>query len=119
MQTSRRDGLNQIHYPNTVSEFEVQATLWQRLKEHGLDVVGCVSAWCDDCGPRRTYLDLVVFNDSKQAVVIVECKNTSTGFTLNASSRQLRRYSKFGIPLVKCPNYESIEDSIKLVLDKL
>jgi hypothetical protein len=116
--------LNEIVFPQSDTEFEVQAVLYCRLKQCGLNVRGEVFCWCEDRGmPARTRLDLVVFNDQLQPVVIIECKNRNGNaepvFTLTSGTRQHRRYHKFGLPVVQCPSMGCVEQAKDLVMQHL
>jgi hypothetical protein len=103
-----------IDYPSSCSEFEVQAGLYHRLRALGLDVRGCVKSKCEDFGKfKNVFFDLVVFNGST-ATHIIECKNKPGRTSTHPKSRQLRRYSKFGIPLIWCYNLEDIEKIIAM-----
>lgn len=108
---------NEIQYPTYFSEFEIQAEIYHRLKERGHKVRGNVKARCIDGGKRpRVYFDLVVFGAYEQPLVIVECKNImapSGNETLGG--RQLRRYSKFSVPIVACFNMETVDQAISEV----
>ena len=98
-----------IDYPLSHSEFEVQSELYHRLKGIGLDVRGCVKSKCEDFGKLRTvFFDLVVFNNGS-ATHKLECKNKPGRTSTHPNSRQLRRYSKFGVPVVWCYSFDQIE----------
>jgi hypothetical protein len=110
-----------VTYPEVNSEFEVQAELYCRLKSMGLDVRGCVPSWCIDYNePHKVYFDLVIFDENKTAVVIVECKNWKRDHEkLNKKTRQARRYAQFGVPVILCSNIFMIPEVSKRVLNYL
>ncbi len=116
-----KKNLNFVQYPEGTSEFEVQAELYLRLKRMGLDCRGCVAAWCDDFGKNhRVFLDLAVFNDEKELVAIIEVKNWDREVSaLGHHTRQQRRYSKFGVPVILCSGIARIEEAVKEVMDCL
>lgn len=109
---------NKAFYTAHASEFEIQAELYLRLKNLCLNVRGCVPGWCDDNGMHRVFLDLAIFDDDNELVLIIECKNGKAQ-KMSDQSRQKRRYSMLGVPLIFCPNYESIEDTIRAVKNSL
>ena len=105
---------NEIEYPKSVSEFEIQAELYQAIKIAGFDVRGEVRAACLDFGrPHLVRIDLVVYRDCK-AVVLIECKRSATE-TLNVNVRQGRRYSMFGLPVIVCGSLERIPFAVQEV----
>src|SRR3954470_3226412 len=109
--------INVISYHVKESEFEVQSALFSKLKDSGIVVRGSVPAICDDDEyEHKVYLDIVVFRDDT-AIAIIEVKNwTETRNSLNPNSRQCRRYSKFGVPVLLCPNSLAIDSVIEEVL---
>jgi len=108
---------NSIDYPHGCSEFEIQAELYHRLRNLGVDVRGSVPSKCEDFGKfKRVIFDLVVFKGST-ATHIIECKSRENTRTApHQNSRQLRRYSKFGVPLIWCFHFDQIEETIKKVM---
>lgn len=109
--------INNISYPESESEFEVQAKLYRKLVEVGYDVRGEVKAVCEDFGRRRKCrFDLVVFKNSIPKVII-ECKNSFSQDFMDIKSRQLRRYSKFALPIVECMNSNMIDEAYEQVED--
>lgn len=122
----RTEHLNRISYPLKFSEFEVQAKLLQLLNADytlgriGVDVRGCVPAFCNDNGRHsKTFLDLVVFV-GKEPKVIIECKNgNSNSLDLKEGTRQQRRYSKFGLPMIQCPNGQALFPVVEKVRELL
>lgn len=114
--SERREELNRISYPVKHSEFEVHAELYDRLRALGYDARGCVPARCrDDKGRQpRCHLDLVVFRE-RQPVVIIEVKNgNGTSFVMN-DTQQARRYLKFGLPVIQCPNMNWVSVTVEKV----
>lgn len=95
-----------IPYPVKDSEFEVQAALYNRLKQDGFIVRGEVSARLSYSTKCR--MDLVVYDQKAKPKVIIECKNSTnkdwqsqpTAFV--RKSRQSQRYAGFGVPVLQC-----------------
>jgi hypothetical protein len=90
-----------IAYPETESEWEIQAFIWDRLSRRGFDVRAEVTS---RLGGSR--LDLVVFVD-REAVAIIETKkhanrNIPTRFksqTKRKNRLQSHKYAEFNIPV--------------------
>lgn len=108
-----------IFYPKRSSEFEVQAKVWSKLLDLGMDVRGCVPAEVEDFGRRhKVYFDLVVFSDHRTPICIIECKNKSCDAPFQGlRGRQYRRYSAFAIPIVVCDREQAIESAINKVIE--
>jgi hypothetical protein len=93
---------NLVSYPATRSEFEIQADLFAELKKL-CDVRGCVRSKCK-IGEKRNN-------------VWFECKNTphNTSLNLKRGSRQDRRYSMFGVPVLRCGSEKQFDAILNLV----
>lgn len=103
----------QIKYPTKESEFEIQATLFNRLKELGHDVRGEVTDRQEgrEKGFRQSRFDIVVF-ENKKAKFIIEVKNyKKTNFT----TRQDVKYSQYEAELIYCSSIEGIDELIKYI----
>jgi len=97
-----------IIYPHKPSEFECQAYLWYQLRLLGFDARGEVRT--SGC---RSFLDIVVFDDSQIPVRIIENKKSlvpkrigqghGTKRRANKAKRkrheQLDKYRKLGVPI--------------------
>ncbi|MDE1999729.1 MAG: hypothetical protein KGI52_12460 [Burkholderiales bacterium] len=102
--------------PTHVSEFEVQAEIWARLKGLGIDVRGEVKARAPFDGCKKHHVtcrfDLVVYQESK-AVLIIEVKSGKVrhkdGFD---ETRQGTRYPCFGLPVVVVYGCDGIDKAI-------
>jgi hypothetical protein len=86
--------LDTIDYPQRESEFEVQAYIYHALRAKGFDVRGQVTS-----RQGTAVLDLVVFNDRKEAVCTIEVKKAvAPNFNLrrlkiiDATEEQLKHY---------------------------
>jgi hypothetical protein len=79
-----------IPFPGESTEFEIQAMLFAELREMGLIVRGCVGA-----SGGADVFDLVVYDESRRAVRIIEVKKDN----VRAEKSQLARYSKYGVPV--------------------
>lgn len=108
--------INQVAYPERYTEFDIQAETYLALKSAGYDVHGEVRAFCEDFGRKhKCRLDLVVYDPYQTPLLIVECKDTAGDLSLEPGSRQHRRYSKFGLPVIRVG---SLSD-ISFVIDAL
>lgn len=87
-----------VHKPNSKSEFELQAGLYNRLKKDGFSVSGNIDIFKGDHG---VVFDLVVFKKDRQAIAIIEMKKEDIGFRV-ALDQTLQgvKYRHFGIPVV-------------------
>jgi hypothetical protein len=105
-----------IEYPEKDSEFEVQASLWMALKAEGFIVKGEVESVCYDfTAYHRVSFDLVVFNELKAPIVIIECKNWISDCE-QLKGRQARRYAMFGVPVLLCTKLANVPKVVKAVL---
>lgn len=98
-----------ITKPEKESEFEMQADLYFRLIQIGLDVRGEVPSKHNG---RRSYFDLVVFIGGHGAVVI-EVKNSQCNAIRHGKkTRQMTRYREYGLPLILYTTATPIESVI-------
>ncbi len=105
----------EISYPKKVSEFEIQATLYSKLKLLGFDVKGEVTHRLEgqEKGFRQCRFDLVIFEKGK-AVFIIEVKNhNKTSFT----TRQDRKYSKYEAELMYCTSMGGVDNLIDYLIN--
>src|ERR1700742_204947 len=110
--------INTVTYPVKFSEFEVQAEIYQMIKNEGIDIRGNVPSWCEDFGVRhKVFFDLVLFDSSQIPTVIIECKNSDIAFEKRIGSRQERRYNYFGGPLLICMNMEQVKGTISNAME--
>lgn len=100
-----------IEYPKRISEAEIQAELWYRLKGAGVDARLEVKA-------DHSRLDIVVFVD-RAATGIIECKSWSKSYLRNQryqeykNSKQYRKYQDvFYVPVFVCGCLKSIEPAV-------
>ncbi len=100
----------EIPYPKKSSEAEIQAMLWQKLRDAGLDARLEVSGVLENKMPR---MDIVVFKD-QIAICIIECKSWTRRYSKEfwyqkmKNSKQLDKYRLFGIPVSICGTEASI-----------
>lgn len=98
-----------INKPSKVSEFEMQAELYFRLKRLGFDVRGEVTAMYQG---ERSMFDLVVFVNN-QGAVIIEVKNSrADALRYGKKTRQNRKYKAYDLPLVYYTTATPIESVI-------
>lgn len=102
-----------IKYPYKESEFEIQAAIFNRLKELGYDVRGEVTDIQPERekGFRQSRFDLVVF-ENKKAKFIIEVKNYKK---TNFNTRQDLKYLQYEAELIYCSSINGIEDLIKYI----
>jgi hypothetical protein len=114
-----RENVNQILYPNLDSEFDIQAKLCNALKCSGWDVRGEVNGYATDDWdgkPHKTRLDLVVFDNARHAVAIIECKNRiRSNANGQLRGRQGRRYPSYNLPILVCDCAHKIKETVKAV----
>lgn len=97
---------DEIVYPTKLSEFEVQAILYNKIREKlkqftGFDIRGEVIS-----KNKRSRFDLVLFFEM-QAVCIIEVKDTRPIF-INKNTRQFKKYSNFKVPLIYCYTIDDV-----------
>lgn len=111
---------NVIKYPDHISEFEVQADLYFKIKQKfpSADVRGEVkSRGTHGLREAKTAcrFDLVVF-DGVVAVCIIEVKG---GYVRHKSTmeetRQGKRYRTYGVPVIVCYGNDDIDQTVKAV----
>lgn len=96
--------------PNRMTEFEVQAYLWNALRQIGFNVRGEVKAKYAGRGSVR--FDLAVFEDGKLAGII-EVKATKIRHRISwEATRQGYRYNQFGVPVQIVYGYEEAQDLV-------
>lgn len=102
-----------IHEPCKPTEFELQALLYFKLKQFGLNVRGEVRAKYKG---RGSQFDLVVFANG-HAAVIIEVKDSPHKEVLEGKqTRQSMKYAEYGIPVIYFTTIVSAEEVIKEVL---
>ena len=94
---------HEIPYPLRESEFDVQAYLFNRLQEIGLNVKGEVKVK-GKFGLKKKQLccrfDLVIFDSNKNPTLIIEVKSGMVSHkTCVEDTRQGKRYIHFGVPV--------------------
>lgn len=99
-----------VYYPdNRISEFEIQSDLYQELKQQGFDVRGEVKA-------KQSRLDIVVFNEQKKAVCIVEVKSQKKERTTQRKYKRVAKYEElFKLPVLTCLNRNQITEIVNEV----
>lgn len=108
---------NEIQYPARTSEFEIQAELFQDLKQLGYDIHGEVpTSWNRRTGTKGARFDLVIFRN-KRAAVLIEVKSHLAGRSHKPTTqtKQYQRYSQYGLPVIYCTNLTQIEETIAKV----
>lgn len=107
-----------IPYPLKPSEFEVQASLYNALKNAGLDVRGEVKVKGRPeygINYRGARFDLVVYRD-QVPVILIEVKKSQNA---KSNTNQLTRYRKWGYRVMVCAGMDNVARTIGFVLDYL
>jgi len=104
----------EIQYPEKQSEFEIQATLFNKLVSLGYDVRGEVTYrdLSAKKGFKQSRFDVVLFKD-KKAILIIEVKNYKKE---NFETRQDIKYRGFGIDVVYLSSLEGIDDLVSYII---
>ena len=105
--------MHEVPYPaenRRRSEFEIQAELYNQLQEEGLNVRGEVKAY-------KSRLDIVVFDDDNQAILIIETKSWSRK-KKRTETKQLKKYKRlFDIPVLVCGRLSQINETVEKVIN--
>ena len=101
--------MNTIYYPARPSHFEVQTMIFSILKEKNYDVKGEVKA-------IKSRLDLVIFNDDRKAICIIEIKALKKIRLNRRKYKQTTKYENlFNLPVVICLNMSQVNQTIERV----
>lgn len=96
-----------ILFPDRIAEFEIQAHLFSKLIQQGINVRGEVKA-------EKSRLDLVIFNEDNQAICLIEVKSSQ-----RIKKRKYKRVKKyenlFGLPVIVCTHQDQIRNTIDQV----
>lgn len=83
--------------PNAPSEFEVQAYLWNALREAGLNARGEVKTIFN--GRAVCRFDIAIFKDGELSAIIETKKSPIRHKSSWEDTRQGKRYMQFGVPV--------------------
>ena len=97
------------------SEATIQAELYHRLRLLNIDCILEYPHLAPD--NRMARLDCVIVKD-RQIVAIVEIKRRTKGYDYQ-NTRQFKKYSSFGVPLIYCFGYHQIDETIKKIQEIL
>lgn len=99
-----------IPLPSRVSEFEIQSLIYSILKNKDKFIVKAeVKAY-------RSRLDIVVYDNKKNAQVIIEVKSRQKVRKIYRKYKQVTKYENlFNLPVVVCHDSESIAATLKQV----
>lgn len=98
-----------IEYPRNFNEWEIQAALYVKLREIGIDARAEVTA-------HRARFDIVVFDQNQKASIIIEVKdNNRISYKQKDIDRQREKYLSFGIPVLLCSCIDDINQIITSV----
>jgi hypothetical protein len=106
-----------IAYPDKISEREVEAELFMKLKCLGYNIRYGLRG---SVGGRRTKFDMVIFNKDNQPKFLVEVKSSNycEEYVKNKfeDSKRKQKYDKFNIPTLCCANVKSIPSFVANLL---
>ena len=97
-----------IPFPKKVSEFEVQAQLYQELIIRGFCVRGEVKH-------EKSRFDLVIYNKDEEAICIIEVKNYKRNKKPNVKTKQIRKYLQYDLPVLVCVHSEQVKMTIAMI----
>ena len=83
--------------PTAHSEFEVQATIWAKLRDLGICARGEVKTVFS--GRAQVRFDVAIFEDGQLAGIIEVKKSEKNHKTTWEETRQGSRYGQFGVPV--------------------
>ena len=90
-----------IKLPKYYSEFEIQATIYSKLKDHGINIRGEVRGAVKKDGVKQgSRFDLVIFNQDDAAILVIEVKKNKQAMNNRSRKNQLVRYMTFGAPVI-------------------
>lgn len=114
-----------VCYPGRISEAEVQATLWQSLKEAGILSRLQVTAYNPKTCKRSCTLDVVVYNSQHEAVCIVECKTWRDQYAAvrkyrSNNTKQVTKYRDYyGLPVLIFGQMGKVNETVKEIKEIL
>jgi len=106
--------------PKRIPEPNIQAEIYHRLKLKGIECMLEMHLYCEKYGGELTPDILII--SKEQIVGIIEVKsligdkrlsNREIFPDMQISSKQLKRYLLYGLPLFYCTNWEGIEKAIE------
>ncbi|MCK5611718.1 type I restriction enzyme HsdR N-terminal domain-containing protein [Candidatus Pacearchaeota archaeon] len=98
-----------IKYPERISEFEIQSLTYGILRKEGFIVRGEVKAY-------KSRLDIVVYDEQKKAVCIIEVKSRKRIRTRTKKYKQVQKYEElFNLPVLVCVSKSQIQDTLNQV----
>lgn len=94
-----------------ISEANIQAEVYHRLKL--LEIYCELEYVIDDCR-----FDIIITDKLKEKILlIIECKNYEHTISINMVGNQIKKYSRFGIPIMAIVNETKIEPAIEIIKD--
>ena len=90
--------------PKRYAEANVQAEFYHRCRLLKLRL--CLEYTCNNCR-----FDAVMIDNNDNIYAIVEFKRSTKGY-VSTKTKQLKKYSKYGVPILICINFEGINDTI-------
>lgn len=104
-----------VVFKRKAAEANIQAELYHRLKLIGIK--SYLEYQHKEPGNRGCRFDLVIlkqFEDYPEIIAIVEVKNRAHPERgINTNSRQYKKYSAIGLPLIYCLSMDQIEQTIE------
>lgn len=86
-----------VREPQHITEFEIQAYLWNELKKRGINARGEVKTRY----AKRAYVrfDIAIFEDGEMTRIIEIKRSKIAHKTSWEDTRQGKRYNEFGVPV--------------------
>ena len=95
-----RDESLEVKEPDAHTEFEIQAMVWWKLREMGVNARGEVKT--SYSGRAQVRFDIAVFEAGRLAGVIEVKANEKKNVEAWEKTRQGFRYAQFGVPVRPC-----------------
>lgn len=93
-----------------ISEANIQAEIYHQCK---LNSINCYLEYKVPGNKPRSRLDIVILDNDDNITLIIEVKSYIVDKLPNLNTRQIRKYLKYGIPIVVIGRMENIYNLIK------
>ena len=101
-----------------LSEFEIQAELYYRIKELGFNIRGEVSCfYSENRVTNKARFDLLVLDKDNNPKLIIEVKKRSQLNLSIRESKQMEKYKITGLECIYCLGQSNIDNCINNVID--
>lgn len=95
--------------PRKLAEANIQAELYHRCREMG---ISCYLEYRVKMGMRTCRFDVVIMDKFGEIKMIIEVKSYVRDREPNRETKQIKRYSLFGVPVVLITKIEDIENLV-------